>query len=180
MSIRLADVSLAQLSMGLQAGLFDAGLAMADEVGAEIVASPLWQDPYLVTMPARHPLLAYKSVPLKELMNYPLVLCDQQACAGCHQQGERLFRAVNVQPTVAEYVSTHSLMLVLVAAGYGVGFSSAAHLDGCARGDVVVRPLAEQEASLMTYLLRPAGEIMKPLQQFIDRADRVGRVQALI
>ena len=179
-SIRLSDVSPTQLLMGLHTGLFDAGLSMADEVSPEIVAAPLWQDPFLVAMPARHPLLAYKSVPLNELMNYPLVLCDRQACAGCHQQGERLFRVVKGQPTVAEYVGTHSLMLVLVAAGYGVGISSAAHLDGCVKGGVVARPLAEQEASLTTYLLRPEGEIMEPLRQFIDRAERVGRAAGVI
>ncbi len=55
----------------------------------------------------------------------------------------------------------------LVAAGYGVGFSSAAHLAGCHQADVVVRPLPT--ASLTTYLLRPEGEIMEPLRQFIDR-----------
>lgn len=176
-SIRLSEVPLAQILKGLHIGLFDAGLAMAYEVGTEIVAAPLWHDPFLVAMPARHPLLAYKDVPLQEVVNYPLVLCDQQACSGCHQQGERLLRSVEAQPTVAEYVSTHSLMLVLVAAGYSVGFSSAAHLEGCAQVDVVTRPLAEQGACLTTYLLRPEGEIMEPLRQFIDCAERVGRAR---
>lgn len=92
-------------------------------------------------------------------------------------QRERLLRTVDAQPTVAEYVKTHSLMLALVAAGYGVGFSSAAHLAGCHQADVVVRPLADETASLTTYLLRPEGEIMEPLRQFIDRVERVGRPQ---
>ena len=35
-------------------------------------------------------------------------------------------------------------LLALVAAGYGVGFSSAAHLAGCHQADVVVRPLADE------------------------------------
>lgn len=77
-SIRLSEVPLAQLLKGLHIGLFDAGLAMAGDVGTEIVAAPLWHDPFLVTMPARHPLLAYKDVPLQEVVNYPLVLCDQR------------------------------------------------------------------------------------------------------
>lgn len=102
---------------------------------------------------------------------------DPLACDGCHQQRERLFRSIETRPTVAEYVSTHSLMLALVAAGYGVGFSSAAHLEGCAQADVVARPLADNDASLTTYLLRPEGEIMEPLREFIDRAERIGRSQ---
>ncbi|MCD6671453.1 MAG: LysR family transcriptional regulator [Burkholderiaceae bacterium] len=172
-SIRLAAVPLAQLLHGLSVGLFDAGLASVGHVDGEIVAAPLWRDPFLVALPARHPLLAYKEVPLQEVVRYSLVLCDPQVCDGCHQQREHLFRSVGVQPAVAEYVSTHSLMLALVAAGYGVGFSSAAHLEGCTQVDVVTRPLAEQDASLTTYLLRPQGDIQEPLRHFIDRAERV-------
>jgi DNA-binding transcriptional LysR family regulator len=30
----------------------------------------------MVAVPARHPLLAYKRIPLEEVLRYPLVLCD--------------------------------------------------------------------------------------------------------
>ena len=172
-NIRLSVVPLAQLSRGLGAGLFDAGLASVKHVEDEIVAAPLWRDPFLVALPARHPLLSYKEVPLREVVRYSLVLCDPQVCEGCHKQREQLFRSAGVQPVVAEYVSTHSLMLTMVAAGYGVGVSSAAHLEGCMQVDVVARPLAEQGVLLTTYLLRPRGDIPEPLRHFIDRAERV-------
>jgi len=175
--IRIFEAPLAQLVGGLRSDLYDAGLALAGEVDSGVIAMPVWRDPLVVALPARHPLLAFKEVPLKEVVNYPLVLCNPQPCEGCSQQCELLLRTVDAQPTVAEYVSTHSLMLALVAAGYGVGFSSAAHLAGCHQADVVVRPLAEETASLTTYLLRPEGEIMEPLRQFIDRVERVGRPQ---
>ena len=68
-------------------------------------------------------------------------------------------------------------MMTLVAAGYGVGFTSAAHMAGCHQANVVVRPLVDQTASLTTFLLRLEGEITEPLQQFIDRVERVGRVR---
>lgn len=175
--IRLSEVSLAQLLHGLEAGLFDAGLAAVAHVEGKIVVAPLWRDPLLVALPTRHPLLAYKEVPLQEVVRYSLVLCDPQVCDGCHQQRENLFRSVSVQPTVTEYVNTHSLMLALVAAGYGVGLSSAVHLEGWTQADVIARPLAERDASLTTYLLRPQGDISEPLRHFIDRADRVARTQ---
>ena len=60
---------------------------------------------------------------------------------------------------MAEYVTTHGLMLAPVAAGYGIGFSSAAHLADCQHADVVARPLADRVASLTTYLLRLEGEM---------------------
>jgi len=177
-SIRLFETPLGQLLSGLGMDLFDAGLALSDEVGEEIVASPVWQDPLMVAMPVRHPLLAFKEVPLEEVVSYPLVLCHPEVCEGCSRRCERLLRSVAAQPKVAEYVTTHDLMLALVAAGYGVGFSSTAHLASCRQTEVVVRPLAGQSASLTTYLLRPAGEPTGPLMQFIERAERVGRLQA--
>ena len=177
--IRIFEAPLEQLVGGLRNDLYDAGFAfsLAGEVDSGIVATLVWRDPLVVALPARHPLLAFKEVPLEEVASYPLVLCDPQVCEGCSRQRERVLRTVDAQPTVAEYVTTHSLMLALVAAGYGVGFSSAAHLAGCHQADVVVRPLADETASLTTYLLRPEGEIMEPLRQFIDRVERVGRPQ---
>ena len=79
-------------------------------------------------------------------------------------------------PVVAEYVTTHSLMLALVAAGYGVGFSTAAHVMACRQADVIVRPLDEDSAALTTYLLHPEGAMSEPLRHFIDRAQRVGHM----
>ncbi|CAJ0723255.1 LysR family transcriptional regulator [Ralstonia pickettii] len=175
--IRISEAPLAQLVTGLRNDLYDAGLALAGEVEAGVVAMPVWRDQLVVALSARHPLLAFKEVPLEEVASYPLVLCDPEVCEVCGRQRERLFRTVSVQPTVAEYVSTHSLMLALVAAGYGVGFSSTAHLAGCHQTNVVVRPLVDKAASLTTFLLRPEGEITEPLRQFIDRVERVGRVQ---
>jgi len=175
--IRLTEVPLTQLVQGLNADLFDAGFTVVDEVDGEMVGTPLWHDPFLVIVSARHPLLAYKEVPLQEVVSYPLVLCDPQVCEGCHQQRERLFRSMEAPPLVSEYASSHSIMLALVAAGYGVGFSSATHLEGCNHADMMARPLADQNASLTTYLLHPEGEIMEPVRQFIDRAKRVGSTQ---
>ena len=176
-SIRLVETPLAQLVSGLSGDLFDAGLALANEVDGEIVAVPVWQDPWVVVMPARHPLLAFKEVPLQAMMGYPLVLCHPEVCSGCSRQCEHLLHSADVPPMGVEYVTTHALMLALVAAGYGVGLSSAAHLASCQQADVVVRPLANQTTSLTTYLVRPTGAATEPLKQFIDRAERVGRLQ---
>jgi DNA-binding transcriptional LysR family regulator len=173
-NIRLSEMPIAQLVHGLNSDLFDAGFAMIDDVGAGIIATPVWVDPLMVALSARHPLLVFKEVPLEEVVRYPLVLCDPQSCKGCRRQRERLFRSFDVRPMVDEYVTTHGLMLTLVAAGYGVGFSSAAHFAGCHQADVVARPLVDRTASLTTYLLRPERGMGKALRQFIEHAKRVG------
>ncbi len=177
-NIRLSEVPLAQLLHGLNAGLLDAGFAVIDEVTPGIVAKPVWKDPFVVALPVRHPLLAFKQVPLHEVLDYSLVLCDRQVCQGCHRERERLFRSIDAEPNVAEYVASHGLMLTLVAAGYGVGLSSAAHLAVHQQADVVARPLADPSATLTTYLLRAEGGVTETLRQFIDRAERVGSQDA--
>src|SRR3989344_2947304 len=174
--IRLFETPLTQLVSGLNLDLYDVGFALTGEVDPGVVAMPVWQDPLVVAVPARHPLLAHKQVPLEEVVSYPLVLCHPQVCEGCNRQLERLLRTVEARPVVAEYVKTHALMLALVAAGYGVGFSSAAHLAACRQTDVIARPLANASATLTTYLLRPERDITEPLQHFIERVQRVGHI----
>ena len=107
--IRLTEVSLTQLIQGLSDDLFDAVVTVVDEVDGEIMRTPLWHDQFMVFVSARHPLLAYKAVPLQEVVSYPLVLCDPQVCDGCHQQRERLFHSMEARPLVAEFASSHSI-----------------------------------------------------------------------
>lgn len=176
LGIRLFEAPLSQAVDGLSDGMYDAILAMAGEMVTGVVATPVWQDPLVVAIPARHPLLAHKRVPLEEVVGYPLVLCRPQVCEECSRQCERLLRRVETPPVVAEYVTTHSLMLALVAAGYGVGFSNTAHVAACRQAEVIVRPLDEDSAALTTYLLHPEGAMAEPLRHFIERAQRVGQM----
>lgn len=172
--IRLFEIPFSKQLKGLRNDLYDAGFALANEIEDGVVAEPVWHDPLVVAVPSRHPLLAHKRVPLDEVVNYPLVLCHPEVCEGCSQQLERLLRSVDVQPVIAERVVTHDLMLTLVAAGYGVGFSSAAYLEACHHKDVVVRPLAGGSFMMTTFLLRPDNEPSEQLTGFIRRVNHVG------
>src|SRR3546814_14165565 len=90
--IRLAEVPLAEQLRGLRSGDFTIGFAHTAEVGEEILAEQIWHDPLILAVPARHPLLAYKEVPLSALASYPLVLCDPQVCEGYCRELTRLLR----------------------------------------------------------------------------------------
>jgi len=78
--LRFFEVPLSQQIKGLHDDLYDVGFAQSDEVGDGITTMPVWRDTLIVTVPARHPLLAHKRIPLEELLRYPLVLCDPQVC----------------------------------------------------------------------------------------------------
>ena len=84
--IRLFEKPLSQQVKGLRSGLYDAGLAQSADVGKGIIAEPVWSDALVVAVPARHPLLAHKRIPLDEVLRYPLVLCQLEMCEGyCRQ-----------------------------------------------------------------------------------------------
>lgn len=56
---------LSQQIKGLHDDLYDVGFAQSDEVGEGIVAIPVWSDALMVAVPARHPLLVHKRIPLR-------------------------------------------------------------------------------------------------------------------
>ncbi len=167
--IRLFEVPLAQQIKGLRTDLYDAGFARSDEVVEGILTAAVWNDPLGLALPARHPLLVHKHIPLAEALRYPLVLCHPEACEGGRRQIERLLRTVDIQPVVAEHVATHELMLALVSAGYGLGFACEAQIAACQHTEVVPRPLAGTPPLLTTYLLRPDTQPSTQLRRFVER-----------
>lgn len=167
--IRLSEVSFAHQVKGLSGDLYDAGFAQCDEVDEDLIAVPAWSDPVVVAVPARHPLLAHKRIPLDEVLRYPLVLCDPDACEGYSRQLARVLRTVDREPMVAEQVASHELMITLVAAGFGLGFATEANVSACNHPDIVIRPLAGRSPVLTTYLLRRDTEPSEQLRRFIER-----------
>lgn len=114
--IRFFEVPLSQQIKGLHDDLYDVGFAQFEDVGDGIVTIPAWSDALMVAVPARHPLLAHKRIPLDELLRYPLVLCDPQVCEGHARHVERVLRRSDVEPLVAERVASCDLMMALVSA----------------------------------------------------------------
>lgn len=146
------------------------GFAHAADLGEDIIAEPVWQDPIVLAIPTHHPLLALKEVPIEELARYPLIMGDPQVCEGYRRELARLLRLLEREPTIIEHVASVEMMLALVGAGYGIGFTSAARVAICHHPEVVVRPLAIADAVLTTYLLRSgSANPSTPLERFIAR-----------
>ncbi|MFP6394350.1 LysR family transcriptional regulator [Pseudomonas aeruginosa] len=176
--IRLTEVPLSQQIKGLHDDLYDVGFARADEAGDGIVASPVWSDPLMVALPARHPLLTHKRIPLEELLRYPLVLCDPVACEGHARQVDRLLHRVDMEPLVAERVASCDLMMALVSAGFALGLAGAAHITASREQGVVARALAGCSPVLTTYLLRLDAEPSETLARFIERVQAIDSPEA--
>lgn len=168
--IRLSEVPFPEQLRGLRAGDFNIGFAHTDNVGNGIVAEAIWHTPIVAVLPARHPLLIHKEVPLGELARFPLVMFDPQICEGYFRELTRLLCAQGHEPNVIEHATSLDVMLTLVAAGYGIGFTSSARVATCRPPNIVVRPLAVESAVIKTYLLRPDSENLSfPLERFMAR-----------
>lgn len=169
MEIRLFEVSLAQQLKGLHDDLYDAGFSMADEVGDGIIVEPAWEEELMVAVPARHPALAYKRIPLEEVLRYPLVLGDPAVCEGHARQIDRILRKQEKEPLLVQHVATFDVMMALVSAGLALGLAGTAHIAASREPGVVGRPLAGRSPMLTTYLLRRDTEPSQALARFIER-----------
>jgi len=172
LEVRMSDVPLSSQLRGLRDGHFDVGLALSNDVGKGIVAEAIWVDPLLAVVPLSHPLLAFPRVPLHELVRHPLVLCDPAVREGCSQQITRFLRAEGGEPIIAEYAGSIDMMLIFVAAGYGVGFVTDAQMEICRHPEVAMRPVDAKEAMMTTYLLQPASGRSELAERFVVRLHR--------
>ena len=171
--IRFFEVPLSQQIKGLHDDLYDVGFAQSNEAGDGITSIPVWSDAIMVAVPARHPLLAHKRIPLEELLRYPLVLCDPQVCEGPAKHFDRILRRTDMEPLVAERVATCDLMIALVSAGFALGLAGAARIAANPDSGVVARPLALRVPPLTTYLLYPDSEPSDELAHFIERVQAI-------
>lgn len=178
--IRLSEVPLSQQIKGLHEDLYDVGFAQSDEAGDGIIVEPLWDDPLMVAVPARHPLLTFKRIPLQEVLRYPLVLGDPQVCEGYARKIERVLRQVDQEPLIAERVASTDLMMALVSAGFALGLAGASQIAVSRESGVVARPLAGRSPMLTTYLLRLDSEPSETLARFIERVGAIeSRIQSI-
>ncbi|EQB8438060.1 LysR family transcriptional regulator [Pseudomonas aeruginosa] len=171
--IRFFEVPLSQQIKGLHSDLYDVGFAQSNEVGDGIITIPAWSDTLMVAVPARHPLLAHKRIPLDELLRYPLVLCDPQVCEGHAKHVERVLRRTEMEPLIAERVASCDLMMALVSAGFALGLAGAAHIAASREQGVVARPLAQRVPPLTTYLLHLDHDSSDELARFIERVQTI-------
>jgi len=123
----------------------------------------------MVAVPARHPVLAHKHVPLEEVLRHPLALCDPAICEGHARQVDRVLQRYEQEPLIAQCVASYEVMMTLVSAGLALGLAGAAHIASGRGPGVVARRLAGKPQMLATYLLHRDVEPSEMLARFIKR-----------
>ncbi|TDD68483.1 LysR family transcriptional regulator [Jiangella aurantiaca] len=96
--VQLSTVKLADRLESVRSGVLDAALVrdVTNAPGLELLA--LWSDPFVVALPAGHPLAAHETLELHELGGLPVRLADPRANPPFHRLVTAAFRTAGIDP----------------------------------------------------------------------------------
>jgi DNA-binding transcriptional LysR family regulator len=141
----------------VRSGALDATLLRGerDEPGLELL--PLWEDPLMAALPARHDLAVRGVIDLAELADLPLRLAPGSRNPTLHDVMTRSCRAAGFEPEFGpEFTNSQD---TLAAIGFGKPSWTvfyAPHADQLPVPGVVFRPLRNPAPMMRTYLaMRP-------------------------
>lgn len=160
-----------ELLTALNRDLIDAGFTIDGEEINGFVREAMWLERPVVAIPRHHPLLALDRLPLAEVLRYPLILCHPEQCAGGYKLFQQSLRASGLpSPMVDEYILGHEPMMMLVAAGYGVGIRLESQMTLYNHPDIIIRPVTEELTSASTFIVTSDLPSPAELERFIGRA----------
>ncbi|HCF0987714.1 TPA: LysR family transcriptional regulator [Pseudomonas aeruginosa] len=173
--VRITEMTVSEMMHALSHDQIDVGLTVDNTEVPGFFKEAVWAERPAIAVPARHPLLALDTVPVSQVLRYPLLLCHPERCAGGYNVIRRWFTDPSLPvPNVAEYVSGHEPMIMLVAAGYGIAICLDSQIALFNHPDVVVRPVAREVPDTSTFMVTAQKERSPELTRFIQRALIVG------
>jgi DNA-binding transcriptional LysR family regulator len=172
--IRIIEMTVDEMVQALDQDQIDAGFTLHAGLRG-LVAESVWTDRPVVAVPRNHPLLSLEKISLREIVRQPLILWHPQSCSGGYDAVCRWFGDAGLpEPTIADYVSGHEPMRMLVAAGYGIGVGLASQLALYGHPEVILRPVTEDVPDMATFLVLPDRPSSAELSRFVDRARHIG------
>lgn len=124
-------------------GDLDLGLVHTDRLPPALAAQPLYTEPFVACLPARHPLAALDVIPLARLADQPFILFSRKGSPDYHARIVEICRQHGFFNPRLQHEGRHWLSVVsLVAQGLGVSIVPAAFQRSGIQG-AVFRPLAE-------------------------------------
>jgi DNA-binding transcriptional LysR family regulator len=179
-AIRIVEMTVSEMVKALNHDQIDAGFTVHPEPGEELRKEVVWRDRFAVAIPRNHPLLSLPKVPLREVTRYPLLLFHPESCSGGYDLIRRWL--LDTTPSllrIAEYVSGHEPMMMLAAAGYGIGVGLESQITLYSHPDVVVRPVADDIPAMATFMVIPDKPPSDELSHFLTRVQQIGQMTRL-
>jgi len=177
--VKIIEMTVKGMVNALGHDQIDAGFTVHTERHNGFIKEIVWTDRPAIAIPRNHPLLALEKIPLQEVARHALVLCHPELCSGGYEVIRRWFYEYTLPfPAVAEYVSGHEPMMMLVASGYGIGVGLASQIILYSHPDVIIRPVTDDVPCTPTFITMLDKPPSEELSRFIARAQRVGELIA--
>lgn len=175
--VRIIEMTTKEMIRALGNDQIDAAFTVQNELSSGFVNEVVWTDRPVIAIPRNHPLLSFEKITPHEVSRHALILYHPELCPGVYEAIRRGFCEFRLPlPAIAEYVSGHESMMMLVAAGYGIGLGLESQTTLYNHPDVIIRSFTDEvprTATFITMLDKPPSE---ELSRFIGRAQRVGEV----
>lgn len=164
--LELAEMRASELADALQREELDAGFSFGLPDNDAIAQQPAWSYPVMALVPLGHELASKPTLPVAEVLAFPLLSVHADQQPGLLQQMRGIVQRHATTPTLAGEASTLSGYITRIAAGMAVGLGDAGHIATLCRSDLVAIPLREDER-ITTFVLHK--------QQRFGLADAVQR-----
>lgn len=136
-----------------------------------IRAMPLLEERLVVALRPDHPLAARSTLSFRDLRGEPLIFYTRELGGGFTGELFKLFRAVGVEPQVAQEVREISTLFGLIAAGIGLTVV-AESLCALQAVNLVYRPLSDEQSRSTLWLLHREAETKPSCLNFLELIQR--------
>ncbi len=173
--VKIIEMTAKEMTNALRNDQIDAAFTVYIEPSDEFVNEIVWADRAVIAIPKNHPLLSFEKISPHEIARHALILYHPELCPSVYDVIRSRFCEFALPlPAIAEYASGHESMMMLVAAGYGIGLGLESQMTLYHHPGIIIRPLTDEVPSATTFITMLDKPPSEELSRFINRALRVG------
>ena len=172
--LELRELTLPAQRAALLKGEIEVGLLRPPVEEAELESETVLAEPFVLALPAHHPLARLRRVPLQRLAGEPFIMFPRQPGLVFHDLIMGYCLRNGVTPRVAQEANQTHTVVGLVSAGIGVALVPASTRSIGLAG-VAYRPLREATPRSRTAVAWRRGESSPATRAFLDVARRVAK-----
>jgi len=172
--LELREFTLPQQFEALRRSEIHVALLRPPVADAELASETIVEEPFVLALPARHPLAALRRVPARRLAPEPFVMFPRQPGLVFHGLVMDFCLRAGFAPRVAQEANQTHTVVGLVSAGIGVALVPAS-TQRIGLAGVVYRPLREKTPSSRTAVAWRRLDTAPVVKAFLGVARRVAK-----
>lgn len=166
-SVKLVDCMVESVTSRVFSGEVDFGVGPERDPNSDIIATRLFELPFMAVFPAGHPLQQLAEIRWTDIVSYPVISLQGQFTERLLADLRRANRELPHSPT--SEVAFMSTALAMVSAGLGVTVCIPYAASLVRLYQLEMRPLSDPEVTRRFYVLTRNGHTRSPAtQSFID------------